>query len=156
MSRRLGHHRHDGSMPPSPLAEPWIRGVAANPAAPPSVLMRLLSAEGRPAWRTLCEERELPSEVVEAVIAHPQRAVRAGFARNRHVDPAQRGSVIGHTADQIGHVGEWINPPSADWLTACAVSEHPLLRRISATWRRAGALNRQPPTQATEWVMVPV
>jgi hypothetical protein len=56
--------------------------------------MRLLAPEGRPAWRTLCEERELPVEVIEAVIAHPERAVRAGFARNRHVDPAQRGRLV--------------------------------------------------------------
>ncbi|MFE9040355.1 hypothetical protein ACFYOG_05500 [Streptomyces sp. NPDC007818] len=82
-------------MSPSPsLAESWLRGVAANPAAPPDVLIRLLDPAGRPAWRTLCEERDLPADVVDAVVAHPDRAVRRAFARNPHVDPAQRGRLV--------------------------------------------------------------
>jgi hypothetical protein len=75
------------------LAEPWTLGVAANPAAPPMVLLRLLSNEGRPAWRTLCRERDLPDEVIDAILAHPERGVRAGFARNRHVEPERRGQL---------------------------------------------------------------
>lgn len=66
-------------------------GVAANPAAAPDVLLRLLGSEGRPAWRTLCRERDLPGEVIEAILVHPERGVRGGFARNRHVDPLHRG-----------------------------------------------------------------
>lgn len=80
------------------LAELWMRGVAANPAAPSDVLVRLLAGEGRVAWPTLCEERVLPAEVVEAVIAHPESAVRRGFARNRHAAPEQRGRLV-HDAD---------------------------------------------------------
>lgn len=78
-------------LPSSPLAESWIRGVAANPAAPSEVLLRLLSPTGTPAWTVLCEQRPLPAEVVAAVLRHPDRAVRRAFARNDHADPADRG-----------------------------------------------------------------
>jgi hypothetical protein len=81
-------------MPASPLAESLMRGVAANPAAPSAVLLRLLSSESQPAWKTLCRERDLPDEIVEAILAHPERGVRGGFALNRHVDPAHRGQLM--------------------------------------------------------------
>ncbi|GGL91739.1 hypothetical protein GCM10010129_39390 [Streptomyces fumigatiscleroticus] len=71
-----------------------LRGVAANPAAPSEVLLRLLHPAARAAWSTLCEERELPADVVEAVIAHPEREVRRAFARNRHAAPSQRGRLV--------------------------------------------------------------
>lgn len=77
------------------LAELWLRGVAANPAAPSEILLRLLSEQARAAWTILCEERELPADVVEAVIAHPERAIRRRFARNRHVATEQRGRLVG-------------------------------------------------------------
>ena len=73
------------------LAESWILGVAANPAAPPDVLLRLLDQAGAPAWRVLCEQRSLPAELVAAVLAHPDRKVRGAFARNPFADPADRG-----------------------------------------------------------------
>ncbi|MBM7439700.1 hypothetical protein [Streptomyces sp. HB132] len=76
---------------PSDLAESWLRGVAANPAAPSDVLLRLLSAQAHATWTILCEERELPAEVVEAVLAHPERLIRRRFARNRHATAEQRG-----------------------------------------------------------------
>ncbi|GAA2470882.1 hypothetical protein GCM10010406_03080 [Streptomyces thermolineatus] len=82
-------------MPSSALAEPWLRGVAANPAAPPEVLLRLLSEQARVARTILCEQRELPADVVEAVIAHPERSVCSSFARNRHAAPEQRGRLAG-------------------------------------------------------------
>ncbi|WBP92123.1 hypothetical protein [Kitasatospora cathayae] len=81
-------------MSSSPLTEAWLRGVAANPAAPSDVLLRLLAPEGRAAWPVLCGERALPSDVVEAVLKHPERAVRRAFARNRYADPGQRGRLV--------------------------------------------------------------
>jgi hypothetical protein len=69
-------------------------GVAANPAAPPTVLLRLLESAGQPAWRTLCRERDLSDEVIEAVLAHQERRVRASLARNGHVDPAYCGRLV--------------------------------------------------------------
>ncbi|MFJ3221294.1 hypothetical protein ACIPLC_35920 [Kitasatospora sp. NPDC086801] len=76
------------------LAEPWLRGIAANRAAPSDVLLRLLAPQGRVAWTTLCQERALPPEVVEAVVTHPAQAVRRAFARNRHAAPEQRGRLV--------------------------------------------------------------
>ncbi|MEV7937774.1 MULTISPECIES: hypothetical protein [unclassified Kitasatospora] len=81
-------------MSSSLLAEPWLRGVAANRAAPSEVLLRLLAPQGRVAWTALCQERALPPEVVEAVLAHPEQTVRRAFARNRHAVPEQRGRLV--------------------------------------------------------------
>ncbi|MEU9043622.1 MULTISPECIES: hypothetical protein [unclassified Kitasatospora] len=86
--------RTDPAPSASPLAEARLRGVAANPGAPSGVLLRLLDPSARSAWTVLCEGRALPAEVVEAVLVHPQRAVRAAFARNRYVAPAQRGRLV--------------------------------------------------------------
>ena len=71
-----------------------MRGAAANPAAPSDILLRLLDPGGRAAWTVLCEERDLPAVVVEAVIGHPERVVRRAFARNPFADPAQRGRLV--------------------------------------------------------------
>ncbi|MGW2638726.1 hypothetical protein [Streptomyces sp. NPDC001348] len=79
---------------PSSLSEPWLRGVAANPAAPSDVLLRLLHPAASEAWKVLCQERSLPADVVDAVIAHPERSVRRAFARNRHVGPEQRSRLL--------------------------------------------------------------
>ncbi|MFJ9774389.1 hypothetical protein ACIRVF_24660 [Kitasatospora sp. NPDC101157] len=82
-------------MSSSPFPDLWLRGVAANPAAPSEVLLRLLSPQARAAWPVLCGERALPEEVVEAVLVHPERAVRRAFTRNRYAAPAQRGRLVG-------------------------------------------------------------
>ncbi|MER5971258.1 hypothetical protein ABT112_16225 [Streptomyces sp. NPDC002055] len=78
----------------SPLTELWLRGVAANPAAPSDVLLRLLNPAARAAWTVMCQERALPADVVDAVIGHPARAVRRAFARNRHATSVQRGRLV--------------------------------------------------------------
>ncbi|MGA5818044.1 hypothetical protein ACPC54_09315 [Kitasatospora sp. NPDC094028] len=82
-------------MPTTPLAEALLRGVAANPAAPSAVLLRLLAPAGRPVWSALCGRRALPADVVEAVLTHPEPAVRRAFARNRSAAPEQRGRLVG-------------------------------------------------------------
>lgn len=71
-----------------------MRGVAANPGAPSEVLLRLLTAQARAVWTILCEDRHLPADVVEAVVTHPEREVRRGFARNRRAAPEQRGRLV--------------------------------------------------------------
>ncbi|MCX5366382.1 hypothetical protein OG864_47655 [Streptomyces sp. NBC_00124] len=81
-------------MSTSPLMEPWLRGVAANSSAPSEVLLRLLDTTASTAWTVLCEQRELPADVVDAVIAHPRREIRRALARNRHVAPTQRGRLV--------------------------------------------------------------
>ncbi len=81
-------------MTSSPHADAVLRGVAANPGAPAGVLLRLLDPAARAAWTALCEQRALPPEVVEAVLAHPERVVRRALARNRFVAPEQRGRLV--------------------------------------------------------------
>lgn len=41
--------------------------------------------------------------------------------------------VIGKTADSIGPIGEVFTGPETLWYQQCALSEHPLLRRVAAT-----------------------
>ncbi|RST19578.1 hypothetical protein E2C00_00735 [Streptomyces sp. WAC05374] len=78
----------------SVLPELWLRGVAANPAASSEVLLRLLAVQARGAWTVLCQERRLPEDVIEAVVAHPDPAVRRSFARNCCATPEQRGRLV--------------------------------------------------------------
>lgn len=71
-----------------------LAGVALNPSSPEDVLLRLL-ADGPPAVRmVLCRDRILPDAVVEAVLEHPDTRTRSFFARNPHVDPAQRAQLV--------------------------------------------------------------
>ncbi|MFJ7269197.1 hypothetical protein ACIQV3_21585 [Streptomyces sp. NPDC099050] len=71
-----------------------LAGVALNPSSPQDVLLRLL-ADGPPAVRmVLCRDRILPDAVVEAVLEHPDTRTRSFFARNPHVDPAQRARLV--------------------------------------------------------------
>ncbi|MFF3209585.1 hypothetical protein ACFYYB_02875 [Streptomyces sp. NPDC002886] len=71
-----------------------LAGVALNPSSPEDVLLRLL-ADGPPAVRmVLCRDRVLPDTVVEAVLQHPDTRTRSFFARNPHVDPAQRARLV--------------------------------------------------------------
>lgn len=75
-------------------AERRLAGLAVNPAAPVSLLLRLL-ADGPPAARmALCGDRDLPGSVVDALLAHPDRWARAVFASSPHADPAQRARLV--------------------------------------------------------------
>jgi len=75
----------------SELADAWIRGVAANVAAPTDALLRLLGPAGRASWEVLCGGRALPDEVVTAIVADAEVAQRRLLARNPHATPEQRG-----------------------------------------------------------------
>ncbi|OKJ14009.1 hypothetical protein AMK19_11770 [Kitasatospora sp. CB01950] len=72
-----------------PPGREWLAGLAANPAAPPEVLRRLLddTAEGDGAgW--LARRPELPDGVLEAALGHPDWRVRAALAERPALDPA--------------------------------------------------------------------
>ncbi|MEU9109272.1 hypothetical protein AB0D54_34105 [Streptomyces xanthophaeus] len=71
------------------LREPWLRGIAFNPAAPSDVLIRLMDRAAGEAGLLMCEGRGLPDAVVEAALHHPARGIRRALAGNRHVDPSR-------------------------------------------------------------------
>ena len=121
-------------------------------------------AEGRDLW-ALAGNPHTPYEFIERLACDPDPKVRArvagrcdlapnllaeltddpeGTVRTRalvHEAPRtepQRQMIdycIGRSADEIGPSHERFNPPSPDWFANCAVSGHPLLRRIAATNR---------------------
>ncbi|NEC85283.1 hypothetical protein [Streptomyces sp. SID12501] len=67
-----------------------LAGLALNPSVPEGILLRLLSDAPLAVRMVLCRDRILPDAVVDAVIEHPDTYTRSFFARNPHVDPAQR------------------------------------------------------------------
>ncbi|MFI7296004.1 hypothetical protein [Streptomyces sp. NPDC050121] len=72
------------------LATRRLAGVALNPSTPEDVLLHLLARAPLAVRMVLCRDRILPEAVVDAVIEHPDHRTRSFFARNPHVDPAQR------------------------------------------------------------------
>lgn len=95
-----------------------LAGLALNPSVPESILLRLLSDAPLAARMVLCRDRILPDAVVDAVIKHPDTYTRSFFARNPHVDPAQRVRLLddpewfvrAHLAGDRG----WPPPPGPD------------------------------------------
>ncbi|MFD4762648.1 hypothetical protein ACFWOJ_28455 [Streptomyces sp. NPDC058439] len=65
-----------------------------NPAAPGSVLLRLLGHDDRYVRRNVAQRKDLPPEVVDAILSHPDRGVRAAFAESWNADPAQRARLL--------------------------------------------------------------
>ncbi|MFJ2562783.1 hypothetical protein OIE49_05770 [Streptomyces sp. NBC_01788] len=97
---------------PQRLRSAWRDGLAGNPAAPASVLLRLLDvAEGErlrgAGWLIT---RELPDEVVEAWISHPEPRVRK--------QPAERWTLTAEQRERL-----FVEPePGLRWIFAtCAV-----------------------------------
>jgi len=76
------------------LRREWRSGLTSNRAAPVSVLLRLLDVapqERLPFWLV---HRELPEEVVDAWIAHPEWRVRKGLAERRLLNAEQRAELF--------------------------------------------------------------
>ncbi|MDX2394997.1 hypothetical protein NJL88_34035 [Streptomyces sp. DK15] len=85
--------------------EPWLRGIAFNPAAPSDVLVRLLDPAAGEAGLLMCEGRDLPDAVIDAALRHPAGVIRRAFARNRYVDPARLAPLA---SDPSGIVRGWL------------------------------------------------
>lgn len=68
-----------------------LDGLARNPATPAPILIRLLDTD---AAYTICLRRHLPSELVEAMVSHPQARIRLFLAQHPHVPEAQRARLI--------------------------------------------------------------
>ncbi|MFC1435177.1 PE-PGRS family protein [Streptacidiphilus sp. N1-3] len=76
------------------LRSAWRNGLARNPAAPSSVLLRLFDVapeERLPSWLI---HRELPEEVVGAWVAHPEWRVRKGLAERWALNAEQRAALF--------------------------------------------------------------
>ncbi|MEU3425059.1 hypothetical protein [Streptomyces gardneri] len=85
--------------------EPWLRGIAFNPAVPSDVLVRLLDRTAGEAGLLMCEGRDLPDAVVDAALHHPAGVVRRALARNQYVDPARLAPLA---TDPSGLVRAWL------------------------------------------------
>ncbi|MEU6240392.1 PE-PGRS family protein [Streptomyces sp. NPDC047024] len=72
------------------LRKEWLGGLAMNPAAPASVLRRLLDVGPTDRVPYALVHRELPDEVVEAWIAHPEWRVRDSLAERWSLTAEQR------------------------------------------------------------------
>ncbi|MFK4108416.1 PE-PGRS family protein [Streptomyces sp. NPDC002176] len=73
---------------PVRLRGAWREGLAANPAAPAAVLRRLTDIGPEDRLPSRLKYRELPEDVIEAWIAHPEWTVRAELAE-RPLDAEQ-------------------------------------------------------------------
>ncbi|MGW7432372.1 hypothetical protein ACWGIN_22825 [Streptomyces sp. NPDC054861] len=87
------------------LHEPWLRGIAFNPAAPSDVLMRLVGSAAGEAGLLMCAGRDLPDAVIDAALNHPDRVVRRALARNWHIDPERLAPLA---TDPSGIVRGWL------------------------------------------------
>ncbi|MFJ3793121.1 hypothetical protein [Kitasatospora sp. NPDC090091] len=113
------------------LHEPWLRGIAFNPAAPSDVLIRLLDRAAGEAGPLMCEGRDLPDAVIDAALRHPDSVIRRALARSRHVDPARltplatdpSGIVRGWLASGPRHYPRWVRPLPDDILVTLLTAQ---------------------------------
>ncbi|WP_457030132.1 hypothetical protein [Kitasatospora sp. P5_F3] len=89
-----GSHAAEQNWQAADLPARRLAGVVLNPVAPTDVLLRLLACDSAAVRMTLCLERDLPVEVVDAVLAHPDPRTRRFLAANPHVDPVQRARLV--------------------------------------------------------------
>lgn len=84
-ARRVLRLRPEGA-----TASPILRGLAANPAAPAEVILRLLRPPVEAVLGALGRRAALPAPVLDAMLRHPDARVRGALAGNRHLDPRLR------------------------------------------------------------------
>ncbi|MGW7253643.1 hypothetical protein [Streptomyces sp. NPDC054834] len=74
--------------------EDALMALSWNGAAPSSVLLRLLKHGDRYVRRNVTQRKDLPPEVVEAILADPDPELRVDFADSWNADPAQRARLV--------------------------------------------------------------
>ncbi|MFB7147921.1 hypothetical protein [Streptomyces virginiae] len=113
------------------LHEPWLRGIAFNPAAPSDVLIRLLDRAAGEAGLLMCEGRHLPDAVIDAALHHPAGGIRRALAGNRHIDPTRlaplaadpSGIVRGRLAGGARPRPRWVRPLPDDILVTLLTAQ---------------------------------
>ncbi|MDQ0842307.1 hypothetical protein [Streptomyces sp. V1I6] len=70
-------------------------GLARNPAAPGDVLLRLLAlGDVHGITGVVVRREELPQDVVDAIVTHPDRRVRELYGLSATADPEQRARLL--------------------------------------------------------------
>ncbi|WP_063804250.1 hypothetical protein [Streptomyces roseifaciens] len=77
------------------MSEDILYGLAGNPAAPPDVLLRLLRSESPDTGERVARRADLPDEVIDAIVSHPDVKVRSAFAESPLAPGAQRARLVG-------------------------------------------------------------
>ncbi|MFD7784995.1 hypothetical protein ACFV4Q_18095 [Streptomyces nojiriensis] len=83
---------------PSPAT---LAGLANNTACPDDVLLRLLTVPDDTVIRAVAKRRKLSQPVIEAILTHPERSVRAAFAENAYADPKQRARLMDDPSPRV-------------------------------------------------------
>ncbi|MFJ6574268.1 Mucin-2 [Streptomyces sp. NPDC091292] len=94
-----------------------LAGVAANPALPPPLLLRLIAFDGGghgPPFQVL-HRSGLPESAVAAVLTHPVVDVRVQFAMSGQADARQRARLADDPSPEVraavAHGPEWTHDP---------------------------------------------
>ncbi|MFG2627841.1 hypothetical protein [Streptomyces sp. NPDC048473] len=78
-----------------------LQMLSWNPAAPGSVLLRLLGCDDRYVRSNVAQRKDLPPEVVDAILTHPEPDVRKAFAESWNADPVQRARLLDDPSAKI-------------------------------------------------------
>jgi len=128
------------------LAARRLAGVALNPTTPTDVLLKLLACESPAVRMTICRDRDLPDEVVDAVVTHPDHRTRSFLAANPYVDPAQRARLVD---DPHWLVRGWLGQGPGYQYARSELPEHTVVRMLTTYDREhLGTLYRQVPRSA--------
>ncbi|WP_203184583.1 Mucin-2 [Streptomyces pratensis] len=94
-----------------------LDGVAANPALPTALLLRLIAFDGGgegPPFQAL-HRPGLPERAVAAVLAHPVPNARVQFARSGQAEPGQRARLAADPSPEVratvAYGPEWTHDP---------------------------------------------
>lgn len=82
-----------------------LHGLAANPAAPDDVLLRVLTFPADLRLWDFLRSRALSDELLTATLAHPDHRVRCRVVENQHLTSAQRLVLLTDRDERVRHLG---------------------------------------------------